>query len=136
MSMSRGFALLSAIFILVVLAMLGAAILHVSSFQQIGSALDVQGTRAYQAARAGIEWGLYRQLRQGSCAAASSFASTAPAFAGLTVTVTCAAMDDAQGGPTVFTLTATACNQPADGACPNTANPGPLYVERRLDMTL
>lgn len=135
MKTPRGFALLSAIFILVVLAALGAFILNVSSSQQIGSALDVQGARAYQAARAGIEWGLFQRLQQGNCAAATSFAPAAPTFAGFTVTVTCATTADANNGPTVFALTSTACNQPDDGACPNTANPGPLYVERRLDVT-
>jgi Tfp pilus assembly protein PilX len=57
---SRGFAIVSAIFILVVLAALGAFIVNVSTNQQIGSTLDLQGVRAYQAARAGIEWGIYQ----------------------------------------------------------------------------
>lgn len=132
----RGFAILTAIFILVVLAMLGAFIASISSSQQIGSALDVQGARAYQAARAGIEWGAYRQLRDGSCAAAANFAPAAATLAGFTVTVTCAATADANGGPTVFTVTSTACNQPdAGGACPNTTTAGGLYIERRLTAT-
>lgn len=131
----RGFAILSAIFILVVLAALGAFILSVSSSQQMGSALDVQGARAYQAARAGIEWGLYRQLQQGNCAAATSFVPAGAMLAGFTVTVTCAATVDANGGPTTYSLASTACSEPNGGACPNTANPGPTYVERRLEAT-
>jgi MSHA biogenesis protein MshP len=131
----RGFAILSAIFILVVLATLGAFILSVSSSQQMGSALDVQGARAYQAARAGIEWGLFRQLQQGSCVAATSFVPPAATLTGFTVTVTCTAAVDANGGPTVYSLTSTACSEPNGGACPNTINPGPLYVERRLEAT-
>lgn len=135
MRLARGFAILSAIFILVVLAALGAFILSISSSQQIGSALDVQGVRAYQAARAGVEWGLYRQLRAGSCAATSSFVPPATMLADLTVTVTCAATVDGNGGPTIFTVTATACSQPDAGVCPNSSNPGPLYIERRLTVT-
>lgn len=139
---ARGFALVSAIFILVVLAALGAFMLSVSSSQQIGSALDVQGVRAYQAARAGIEWGLYRQLRENYCAGGvqtNSFQPGAAAFAGFTVTVVCTPTADPGGfgGPTVYRLEATACNQP-DGvpaACPNTNNPGQFYVERRLDVS-
>ena len=131
----RGFALFSAIFILVVLAALGAFILNISSSQQIGSALDVQGVRAYQAARAGIEWGLYRQMQASSCAAATSFVPTAATLSSFTVTVACAATPDANGGPTIYTVTATACNQPNAGACPNTATPGSLYIERRLTVT-
>jgi MSHA biogenesis protein MshP len=68
----RGFALVSAIFILVVLAALGAFIVNISTSQQIGSALDVQGVRAYQAARAGIEWGLYQVQSYGAPPAAAS----------------------------------------------------------------
>jgi MSHA biogenesis protein MshP len=135
MKTARGFAILSAIFILVVLAALGAFILNISSSQQIGSALDVQGARAYQAARAGIEWGLYRQLQQGNCAAATSFVPAGALLAGFTVTVTCAATVDANGGPTTYSLVSTACSEPDGGACPNTVNPGALYVERRLEAT-
>jgi MSHA biogenesis protein MshP len=133
----RGFAILSAIFILVVLAALGAFILSISSQQQTGSALDVQGARAYQAARAGLEWGLYRQLRDGSCANAS-FIPTATTLAGFTVSVTCSPTTDGSGGPTTYAITATACNQPsgaAPGSCPNTTDPGNFYIERRLTVT-
>ena len=68
----RGFGIVTAVFLLVVLAGLGAALVNLSTVQHTASALDVQGARAYQAARAGIEWGLYRQLRNNSCAAPSS----------------------------------------------------------------
>ena len=61
MRRQTGFALLTAIFILVVLAGLGAAIMTVSSNQQISSAIDVQGARAYLAARAGVDWALYME---------------------------------------------------------------------------
>lgn len=135
MTTTRGFALPSAIFLLVVLAMLGVAVMHVSTTQHVGSALDVEGARAYQAARAGIEWGLYRKLREGSCDAQSSFTPAAATLQGFTVTITCADFPDANGGPTVTLITATACNQPSGGACPNTTNPDTGYVERRLDVT-
>lgn len=137
----RGFAMLSAIFILVVLAALGAFIVNISTTQQVGSALDLQGVRTYQAARAGIEWGLYRQLRDGSCAVATSFPFTADTLAGLTVTVVCTATPDPGGfgGPTVYSITSTACTQPnaVEPMCPNTTAPGsPGYVERRLSVFL
>lgn len=145
----RGFAIVSAIFILVVLAALGAFIVSISTSQQIGSALDVQGVRAFQAARAGLEWGLYQvqatpaynfgytsaDPSTRSCPASpTSFVPAGDTFAGLTVTVICTATVDANGGPTIYTLTATACNLPNAGACPNTVNPGALYIERRLDV--
>lgn len=135
MKAERGFAIFTAIFILVVLAALGAFILNISASQQIGSALDVQGVRAYQAARAGIEWGLYRQLQDGSCAAATNFVPAAATLTDFTVSVTCVATPDANGGPTIHTLTVTACSQPNGGVCPNTVDPGALYIERRLAAT-
>ena len=139
MKRATGFAIISAIFILVVLAALGGFVLHMSAGQQMGSALDLQGVRAYQAARAGLEWGLYRQLRAGSCAGATSFVPAASSFAGFTVTVDCVATADPGGfsGPTVYTITATACNQPnaAEPLCPNTTSPGSLYVERRISVS-
>ena len=55
----RGFSLVSAIFLLVVLAALGAAMVNFSTTQNQTQAMDVMGSRAYQAADAGIEWAAY-----------------------------------------------------------------------------
>jgi Tfp pilus assembly protein PilX len=93
MASQRGFSLFSAIFLLVMLSALGAAIVKVTSSSQIASALDIQGERGYQAARAGIEWGLYQQRIKNSCPQdATSFALPAgTTLAGFTVTVKCSA---------------------------------------------
>ena len=154
----RGFALVSAIFILVVLAALGAFMVNISTNQHIGSALDVQGVRAYHAARAGIEWGVYQvQSYDPSAAAGDGYrfgydcqptdtgsqcfnrrscenASGSFDVFGFSVTVSCGSQDDPGGfgGPTVYAITSTAC-LPAGGTCPN-ASPGPLYIERRIDV--
>lgn len=134
----RGIAIVTAIFILVVLAALGAFMVSISTSQQIGSALDVQGVQAYQAARAGIEWGLHRQLQASSCVGATSFAPTASTLSGFTVTVVCTPTPDPGGfgGPTVYIIRSTACTQPnaAEPKCPN-ASPGSNYIERRLDVS-
>jgi MSHA biogenesis protein MshP len=58
----RGFSLVSAIFLLVVLAVLGVAMVSFSTMQNQSQALDVMGSRAYQAAQAGIEWAAYTIL--------------------------------------------------------------------------
>lgn len=141
----RGFALATAIFLVVVLAALGAFIVTVSGLQHTSSARDVVGSRVYQAARAGIEWGAYRVLRQGSpgvCPADTAIPMPAGTdLAGLTVNVRCARTEAdegtrliATGNPVeVYVITATACNQPP---CPNEANPGPAYVERQLQAVL
>lgn len=59
----RGFALVSAILILVIPAALGGFIATVATTRHAGSALDVMSARSYQAARAGIEWGLFQALQ-------------------------------------------------------------------------
>ena len=136
---SRGFAMLAAIFILIVVAALGSYVAVISSNQQIGSAQDLQGSRAYSAARSGLEWGLYQVNvvnAHAACTSASgSLVPAAPSLSGFTVTVSCTATTDANGGPTLFTLSAIACNQPISGSCPNTSSAGTTYVERRIDVT-
>ncbi len=57
-----GFALLSAIAILVLLSVLGAYLARIAALSQIGATQDILGSRAYHAARAGLEWGLYQVL--------------------------------------------------------------------------
>lgn len=52
----RGFAAIAAIFLVVLLAALGGFMLTFSNSQQLTSAQDLQGSRAYWAARAGLEW--------------------------------------------------------------------------------
>jgi len=139
-----GFALPSAIFLIVVLAALGAIVVTVAGLQHTSSARDVMGSKAFQAARAGIEWGAYKVLQQGSpgaCPAPISIPMPAGTdLTGLTVNVTCARTTADEGSRTApgnplefYVITATACNQPA---CPNTTNPGPAYVERQLQATI
>ncbi len=87
---SRGFSLVTAVFLLVVLAGLGAAMVNIAGSSQSAVALDVQGARAYQAARAGIEWGLYQQLQLESCAGTTSFSlPSGTTLSPFTVTVVC-----------------------------------------------
>lgn len=134
----RGFSLVSAIFLLVVLAGLGVAMVNVSTVQHTSSALDAQGGRAYQAARAGIEWGLFRLIQGSSCAAQQSFVPPAPTLNSFTVTVKCAHTAGAAAAQHRWTITSTACNQPAaGGVCPNAAPPNrEEYVQRIIDVDL
>ena len=59
---ARGFTIVTAVFLLVVLSLLGVFIVSVTGLQQSSQQLDVLGVRAYQAARAGIEWGAWQVL--------------------------------------------------------------------------
>ena len=58
--LERGFSLISAIFLLVVIAAMGTFAVTLSTIQQESAALDALGSRAYQAARAGVEWGAFQ----------------------------------------------------------------------------
>jgi MSHA biogenesis protein MshP len=53
---------MTAIFLIVVLGLLGVFIVSVTGLQQSGQQIDLQGVRAYQAARAGIEWAAFQVL--------------------------------------------------------------------------
>ncbi len=127
-----GAALAAAVFLLVVIGALIAYLLTMSGLQHSSAALDVQGARAYQAARAGIDWGTYRVLRDTSCVAGSSF-GLAGDLSDFTVTVVCIDTPYTEVDATtkhVYSIRSTACNRPVAGACPGTL--GPFYVERQL----
>lgn len=148
----RGFSIVTAIFLIVVLALLGAFIVSISGLQQSSQQADLLGVRAYQAARAGIEWGAYQVLDPNntlnpascspivmpSCPASTNISSLGGSLSSFTVSVTCVATVTTEGNRDirVFQITATACNQPGGGApssCPGAAATG--YVERQLTAT-
>jgi MSHA biogenesis protein MshP len=141
---SRGVGLVTAIFLLVVLAGLGVALVSIFTTQQQAILLDEQGVRAHQAARAGIEWGLFQRLNPagGGCASGSS---TAVALGGdvlgqFTVTVTCTMVEGPQvpdGEPRLdrWTIRATACAPARANACPDNWN-NPDYVRRVIEVQI
>jgi len=146
-----GFSIIAAIFLLVVLALLAALIASVTGMQQSSGQLDLQGVRAYQAARAGMEWAAYQVLDPNdaipACGLAACPASpqNLPALAGslsgFTVTVTCTQTANTTEGNRnlrVFQIVATACNQPSAGSCPNVPPPVPTndYVERQVQASV
>ena len=62
-----GFTLVQAIFILVVLALLGAAMVKLLGGQTATATMAVQQAKAYQAAHSGLEWGTKRASVGSSC---------------------------------------------------------------------
>ena len=66
----RGFSLVSAIFLLVVLAGLGAFAVRMNTLQQQTVTAGVAGRASVQAARTGVAWGAYRALNAGGARAA------------------------------------------------------------------
>lgn len=104
-----GFSLVSAIFLLVVIAALGAFAVTLSTTQQQSSALDVLGSRAYQASRAGIEWAAYQVANSASNAAAAAPCATNFAQGSLggtltpfAVAVNCSTASHVEGTSTIW----------------------------------
>ena len=84
----RGFALVAAIFLLVVLALLGIFIVKVSGVQHQTVNIALLGSRAFEAARAGIEWGAFQALDSGACTT-STLNLTEGGLDGFDVDITC-----------------------------------------------
>lgn len=121
--MQRGFAIIAAIFLLVVLAALGAFMVTFSNTQHLTSAQDVQGSRAYWAARAGLEWGI---------AGITTSCPTSPTTLSVnsfSVVVTCALQTYPEASATIniFRITSVA----------STGTIGSLgFIERSLSATM
>lgn len=138
----RGFSMVAAVFLLVVLSGLGVAMVRFSTIQHTSAAMDEQGARAYQAARAGIEWGVYQSLNSPSsspCFATSSFNPPAPQLSEFRVTVECERNEFTGATPQIVVrrITSFACNRPAGGAagtCNGPAVGGPDYVRRDVQV--
>jgi MSHA biogenesis protein MshP len=136
--------MVSMLFILVVLAALGAALAKISQRQQLGSAAEIDAARAFQSATSGLEWGTFQVLRNPPppAAAPSCFPTTSfnppGGLSNFTVTVSCTrtppggTVSDGVATMAFYQLVANACNAPSGGACPASGTPGTTYVERQL----
>ncbi len=136
----RGFSLVSAIFLLVVIAALGTFAVTLSTTQHQSAAMDVMGSRAYQAARAGIEWAAYHVstkdpgVKWDGCTATSPAAQFAVndlggTLAPFAVAVNCAAASHVEDTSTIWIYDVSAV-----------ANTGTLggtdYVERVISVKM
>jgi len=138
---TAGFVLPTAVFLLVVLGGLAVWIMRLTELTHAQDALEVEGARAYQAAQAGIEAGVFAASQTGNtCTQVNqtvTFASTTT-LSRFTASVACASSTATEGGTTLtfFQITSVACNQPSSGACPNPTPTSPEYVERHLRATV
>ncbi|ESR00639.1 hypothetical protein F753_04465 [Stutzerimonas chloritidismutans AW-1] len=66
-SRQGGFGLVAAMFVIIVIAGAIAAMARMSETQSATSSMAILQARAYQAARAGIEWGIHRAMAGESC---------------------------------------------------------------------
>lgn len=109
--LNGGFSLVSAIFIVVVVAMIAGAMVNLGNVQRTTPLLALMGLRASAAAASGMEWAIATVLATGACPAIGSsvgFAGTA--LEGFTATIGCSAAPLVEGARsyTVYQLTVTA----------------------------
>jgi MSHA biogenesis protein MshP len=105
-SEQQGFAAIAAIFLVVVLAALGGFMLTFSNAQHASSAQDVQGSRAYWAAMAGLEWGMSSVVS----GAANCLPSSNLSIGAFSVSIRCSARlyTEANTSHTIYQLTSVA----------------------------
>lgn len=132
---ARGFVLPTAIFLLVVLASLAVYMATLSRTSHVSGALDVHGARAYQAARAGIEWAAWQvndpqglQATPTPCPASPTSLTLAGTLAGFAVRVECTRILATDGADTVavYQITSTATSGVAGEVD---------YVERQIQAS-
>jgi MSHA biogenesis protein MshP len=92
-----GFSLVAVLFLIVVIALLGAFAVRIGAGQQQTVNLALLGARALSAANSGIEYGAHQALINGVCANTTLNLSEG-ALNGFTVAVTCAPSVHADGG--------------------------------------
>ncbi len=126
-SCGRGFALVPALFLVVVLGALALVAIRVGTGQQHAVTMGLLQARAMAAARTGVEWGAYRALN-GSCAASTTLNLTEAALNGYVVVVRCGSTTFANGAATSHSYTIN-----------STATSGtygqPMYVRRVFSST-
>lgn len=82
----QGMTLIGAIFILVIVGLLGQFLVTISNTQRQTSLMAIQSARAYQSANAGIEWAIAQIVHHDSCAASTALTLPNTIF---DVTVSC-----------------------------------------------
>jgi len=94
-----GFALIPALFLIVVLGVLAVVAIRVGIGQQQTVTMSLLQARALSAAQAGIEWGAYKALGGNcgvtstcTCVASTTLTLTEAALKGFSVIVTCSAV--------------------------------------------
>ncbi len=106
---ASGFTLITALFLLTAVAVLSVYMINARNVQQTTLVYSLQGARAMQAARAGVEWGIYDSIVGGNCSN-TSFTPTGVALSAFNVSLSCSSSAHTEGTTTVITyrLTSTA----------------------------
>lgn len=123
-----GISLVPALFLLIVLAALGAVAVKLTAVQNQTVVLAMQSARAFAAARAGVDWSAYQALVNGSCGA-STLVLTEAGLNGFSVDTICSVTTHAEGPLTVSVYTIEAFARAGAYGTPD-------YVSRRIRSTI
>ncbi|NOS74724.1 MAG: pilus assembly protein MshP [Methyloglobulus sp.] len=105
----QGFSIVMAIFILVVLGLLGGYMVRMSGVQHATSNYALQGARAYQTAKAGLGWATAKINTGSNCANITAQATlTLSGLTGFTVSLGCTSASYQEGSdtPIIYQLNA------------------------------
>lgn len=133
----RGFAVIAAMFLVVGLAALGSFMVTISNTAHLNSAQDLQGSRAYWAARGGLEWVLAAVSATAAVPPAAGAPAVCPATAapvrldGFALAVTCTASVYREAGANVQIFRLTSVASSVDVPVGSTG-----FVERSVSATL
>jgi hypothetical protein len=125
---ARGFAIINAILLIIVLGALGAAAVTLSKSEADTGAKSLLSARSYYGAKAGLEWGIQQAVAAGACTggAGVSFNLADANLAGVAVTVICTSSVHGAGN-IVYYIT----SQANTGALGNVN-----YAERNMEATV
>ena len=127
-SSQSGFALVAAIFLLLVLASASAMMVNMSGVQRRTSLFALLGDRAYYAAASGVEWGIHQALGSG-CPATTTLNLSEGGLVGFDVEVSCTSSSHDEGSTTTTTYLLEAVAEYGTYGDPD-------YVKRRLQTVV
>jgi MSHA biogenesis protein MshP len=109
----KGFALPSAIFLLVILSLMAVGVFAINGYSQKSVVFDISDTKAYFAAKTGLEYGSYMASKMNSCSSTPQTVSLSGSyFVGFKTTYSCVqtTSDEAGVSQTYYTITSYGCN--------------------------
>lgn len=134
---STGMALISAIFLIVVLIGVGVAMMNLSNVEHDTASKAILAAKVYYGARAGVDWGIQQSIAASSCVggAGTTINLTTGSLNGVNVTVTCGAA--LQGASTCGLTGTSTCQTYYLTSVATTGALGTLnYAERRIEATV
>lgn len=123
-----GVSVITAIFLLLLMAMLAAAMVSIVSTSHVNMAADIGGIKAYQAARAGAEWGMYQLDPNAQSPSLPTCVDGTPPIPDHAVDVRCSSSTYSEAGRQIGIYRITSVATPTSVRTPG--------IERRVEVTL